>query len=173
MPDNRAADLSTQGPEFTTSLQGAFMAQTYDPVARLNELIAGIDYAILTTVRPDTSLHSCPMAAQAVDPAGVVWFLSASNTEKVEAVRTIQRVNLSFADHAAQRYVSISGFCELVRDHPKAKELWNPSYASWFPGGLDDPNLILLKVDVQQAEYWNAEQRRMVELVGFNKQPIE
>ena len=149
------------------------MAQTYDPVTRLNELIAGIDYAILTTVRPDASLHSCPMAAREVDPAGVVWFISASNTEKVEAVRTIQRVNLSFADHSAQRYVSISGFCELVRDNRKAKELWNPGYASWFPGGVEDPSLILLKVDVQQAEYWNADQRRMVELVGFNRQPIE
>lgn len=149
------------------------MAQTYDPVVRLNELIAGIDYAILTTVRPDATLHSCPMAARGVDPAAVLWFISASNTDKVEAVRTIQRVNLSFADHAAQRYVSVSGYCELVRDYAKAKELWDPSYDSWFPGGLEDPNLILLKIDVQQAEYWNPEQRRMVELVGFNKQPIE
>jgi general stress protein 26 len=149
------------------------MAQTYDPVARLNELIAGIDYAILTTVRPDTTLHSCPMAAHAADAAGVFWFLSHSNTEKVEAVRTIQRINLAFADHAAQRYVSVSGFCELVRDHAMQQQLWDPSYTTWFPGGPDDANAILLKVDVQQAEYWNAEQRRMVELLGFNKQPVE
>lgn len=149
------------------------MAQTYDPVSRLNELIAGIDFAILTTVRPDTTLHSCPMAAHAADPAGVFWFISHSNTEKVEAVRTIQRVNLAFAEHATHRYVSVSGFCELVRDQSKQKELWDPSYASWFPAGLDDPSLILLKIDVQQAEYWNPEQRRMVELLGFNKQPVE
>lgn len=149
------------------------MTQSYDPVARLNELISGIDFAILTTVRPDGTLHSCPMTAHDVSSESVLWFLSASNTEKVEAVKTIQRVNVSFADHATQRYVSVSGFCELVRDRVRAKELWHPSYTSWLPGGLDDPNLILLKVDVQQAEYWSASECRMVELLGFNKPAIE
>ena len=149
------------------------MAQSYDPVARLNELISGIGYAMLTTIRPDGSLHSCPMASGGVESPGVIWFLSHSNTEKVEAVRTIQRVNLSYADHAAQRYISVSGFCELVRDRGKAKELWDDSYKSWCPAGVDDPNLILLKVDVLQAEYWSASEARMVELVGFNKPAIE
>jgi len=149
------------------------MGQSYDPVARLNELISGIDYAILTTIRPDGSLHSCPMAAHAVEAGGVIWFLSSSNTEKVEAIKTIQRVNLAFADHAQQRYVSVSGYCELVRSHAKSKELWNDKYKSWCPAGLEDPNLILLKVDVQQAEYWSAAEGRMVELVGFNKPAIE
>lgn len=149
------------------------MGQSYNPVARLSELISGIELAILTTTRPDGSLHSCPMAAHGVDPTGVLWFISGSNTEKVEAARSNQRVNLSFADHAAQRYVSISGFCELVRDHVKAKELWNPTYRSWFAGGLDDPNLILLKIAVQQAEYWDTSAGRMVDLPGFNRPAIQ
>jgi len=97
----------------------------------------------------------------------VLWFLSASNTEKVEAIRTSQRVNLAYADHAAPRYVSVSGYCELVRDHETAKRLWDATYKSWFPGGLDDPSLILLKVDIQQAEYWDASHGRMQSLLGF------
>ncbi len=143
------------------------MAQTNDPVVRLNELIRGIDFAMLTAVRPDGTLHSCPMASQGVDPDGVIWFFSANNTEKVEAIRTSQRVNLAYVDHSAHRYVSVSGYCELVRDHAKAKELWNPDYHAWFPGGLNDPNLILLKVNVQQAASWDASQGRMAQLLGF------
>jgi general stress protein 26 len=149
------------------------MVQSYDPVARLSELIGGMAIAILTTMSPDNSLHSCPMAAHGVEPPGVLWFLSSSNTDKVEAVKTIQRVNVAFVDHPAQRYVSVSGFCQLVRDHVKAKELWRDIYKSWFPGGLEDPDLILMKVDVQQAEYWNATEGRMVQLLGFNKPAIQ
>jgi general stress protein 26 len=143
------------------------MAQTNDPVARLNEVITGIGFAMLTTVRPDGTLHSCPMASAGTDPEGVIWFFAANNTEKVEAIRTSQRVNLAYVDHPAKRYVSVSGYCELVREHVKAKELWNPDYKAWFRGGLDDPNLILLKVNVQQAEYWDAAHGRMVQLAGF------
>jgi general stress protein 26 len=143
------------------------MAQTNDPVVRLNDLIRGIDFAMLTTVRPDGTLHSCPMAGSEVDPNGVIWFFAANNTEKVEAIRTSQRVNLAYVDHSAQRYISVSGYCDLVRDHAKAKQLWNPGFKAWFPGGLDNPNLILLKVNVQQAAHWDAAQGRMAQLLGF------
>jgi general stress protein 26 len=149
------------------------MAQTNDPVGKLNELIRGIEVAMLTTVRPDGSLYSCPMAPHQVDSAGALWLISDNQTEKVEAVKTYQRVNLSFADYAAQRYVSISGFCELMRDHAKTKQLWSPGYKSWFPGGPEDPKLILMKIDVQHAEYWDSAANRMVEVPGFNKPPIE
>ncbi len=140
---------------------------TVGPIARLNELISGIDTAILTTVRADGSLHSCPMASHAADEGGFLWFLSDQNTEKVEAVRTQQRVNVAYVDHQRNRYVSVSGYCELLRDHDRASRLWNSSYASWFPAGLDDPRLVLMKVDVQQAAYWDASQARMMPLVGF------
>ena len=147
------------------------MVQT-GPIARLNELISGINLAILTTQRPDTTLHSCPMVTHGADDEGAFWLITSSNTEKVEAVRTIQRVNLCFTDTAAQRYVSVSGFCELVRNGGIAKQLWKPEYKSWFPGGLEDPDLILMKIVVQQAEYWDAAQACMVPVLGFTEPAI-
>ncbi|HEY5177769.1 MAG TPA: pyridoxamine 5'-phosphate oxidase family protein [Terriglobales bacterium] len=143
------------------------MAQTYDPVAKLNELIRDIDFAMLTTIRTNGSLHSCPMATKEVDADGVIWFFSHINTEKVEAIRTDPRVNLAYSDADSQRYVSIAGRCELVRDHVKAKQLWKPVYETWFPRGIEDPNLILLKVHVQEADYWHTDESRMVKLLGF------
>lgn len=145
------------------------MAQTYNPVAKLNELVKGIEFAMLTTVRTDGTLHSCPMAAQEVDIDGTLWFLTDTNTQKVEAIRTDERVNVAYSDLAGQRYISITGRCQLVRDHVKSKAMWNPLYKTWFPKGLEDPNLILLKVQVQDAEYWDAQEGRMVSLSGFVK----
>lgn len=143
------------------------MPPTPTPTATLNQLIHGINNAILTTVRPDGSLHSCPMASRPADENGVLWFIAHNHSEKVEAVRTSQRVNVAYADDASQRYVSVSGYCELLRDQGRAKLLWDPAYSGWFPGGPDDPELVLLKVDIEQAEYWDAKQGGMVTLPGF------
>ena len=140
------------------------MDASHDPVARLNELTAGIDYAMLTTVRADGTLHSCPMATQPADSEGAIWFFSGNHSEKVEAIKTDARVNLAYSDAVGQRYVSVTGNCELVRDHAKAKALWKPAYKAWFAEGLDDPNLILLRVAVAEAEYWDATQGHMVPL---------
>lgn len=138
-----------------------------DPVVKLSELINGIDLAVLTTVRPDQTLHSCPMVSHGIEPNGVLWLLTSDHTDKVEAVRTIQQVSLAFCDPARQRYVSVSGFCELIRDRAKAQQLWKPAYSSWFPGGVDDPKLILMRIVAQQAEYWDSTAFEMVPLVGF------
>ena len=145
------------------------MAETKDPVTKLKELIKGIDFAMLTTIRPDGSLHSCAMATAEIDGDGVVWFFSGNNSEKVEAIKSDPRVNLAYSDASGQRYISITGRCELVRDHVKARELWNPLYKAWFPKGIEDPNLILLSVHIQEAEYWSAAEGRMVRLTGFAK----
>jgi len=53
-------------------------------------------------------------------------------------------------------YVSVVGEAEVVTDPAKIKELWNPTLKAWFPKGLDDPKLALLKVKALSAEYWDA-----------------
>lgn len=56
-----------------------------------------------------------------------------------------------------------------MKDKARAKELWNPIYKAWFPDGLDDPNLALIRVDVDQAEYWDSPNSKVVQLAGFVK----
>jgi general stress protein 26 len=40
---------------------------------------------------------------------------------------------------------------------------------AWFPEGLEDPTLCLLKVSVEEAEYWEASSSTLVQLFGFVK----
>ena len=65
-------------------------------------------------------------------------------------------MSLSYAKPEDNSYVSISGTAELITDQKKAQELWDPSYEQWFPQGASDPSLILIRVTVEQAEYWHA-----------------
>ena len=55
----------------------------------------------------------------------------------------------------------------MVRDRAKAKELWSEEQRIWFPGGIDDPDLALLKVKVEQAEYWDKPTSAMVAAQGL------
>ncbi len=38
----------------------------------------------------------------------------------------------------------------------KLKELWNPVYEQLLETNVDDPNLVLIKVQAEAAEYWDA-----------------
>lgn len=138
-------------------------------VKKLRELIKDIRIAMLTTAEEDGKLRSRPMAAQQTEFDGDLWFFTAKNSEKAAEIRHDQRVNVSFAAPDDNRYVSVSGRAQLVDDKAKAKELWNPFVKAWFPDGLDDPNLTLLKVEVEAAEYWDAPGNKMVQLVWLAK----
>lgn len=146
------------------------MLQDYaENVQRLAELIKDIRVAMMITVMPDGSLRGRPMATQRTEFDGQLWFFTALDSMKVDEVREQQRVNLSYADPDNQRYVSISGRASVVTDPAKVRELWHPAYVAWFPLGLDDPNLGLICVEVDRAEYWDAPSSKMVHLVGFVK----
>jgi len=122
---------------------------------RLATMIRGVRVAMLTTQGPHGKLHSRPMATQEAEFEGILWFFTKAGSEKIQEVREHAQVNVSYASPEEHHYVSFSGRASLVHDPEKMAELWNPGYRAWFPRGLDDPELALLRVDVETAEYWD------------------
>ena len=136
-------------------------------VKKLGELIHGMKIAMLTTVTANGALRSRPMATLDAPFDGRLWFFTHASGSKADEAWSHPRVNLSYADEKAQRYVSVSGKAAIVRDRAKAAELWKPELATWFSGGLDDPALALLEVTVEEAEHWDAPAKAMVLMAGF------
>lgn len=137
-----------------------------EAIGKLNGLIKDVGIAMLTTIDGDV-LRSRPMQTQQFDFDGDLWFFTSSATHKAEEIQRENRVNVSYAEPETNTYVSVSGRASIVNDKEKIEELWKPIYEAWFPDGLDDPNLCLLKVSVEQAEYWEASSNAFVQLVGF------
>lgn len=140
-----------------------------DGIAKLAELIEGIQFAMLTTIDEEGMLRSRPMTTQQTTFDGDLWFFTCGTSPKAYEIATERRVNVSFAAPEDHRYVSISGIARIVRDRAKMEELWNPAYKAWFPKGLDDPDIALLKIDAEKAEYWDSPSSTMVQIFGFVK----
>lgn len=144
--------------------------RTHDEnVKKLLELIKDVNVAMLTTIENDRQLRSRPMATMEAKPDGQLWFFTGLDSSKVGEIQRDQHVNLSYADPKSQVYVSISGSGRIVRDRAKMEELWSPIHKAWFPKGLEDPNIALLQVDIEQAEYWDSPSSKVVQLIGFVK----
>jgi general stress protein 26 len=129
----------------------------------LKEKIKDVRFCMLTT-EANGQLRSRPMGTADVKEDGVLWFFTAKNSGKAYGIARDAQVNLSYAEPEKQLYVSVSGQARLEDNKAKAHELWNPMLKAWFPQGLDDPNLTMLRVDVEQAEYWDGPSNKMVQL---------
>jgi general stress protein 26 len=140
-----------------------------EAIRKFNELVNDINFAMLTTEQTDGYLRSRPMATQQADDEGNLWFFTGLSTPKVLEIREHQQVNVSYANPEKQSYVSVNGTAQVVRDRNKMKELWNPLYRAYFPNGLEDPDLSLIKVRINEVEYWDSSSSRMVRMAGWIK----
>ena len=140
-----------------------------EELTKLSEMVKDIEFAMLTTVDEDGTLRSRPMATQQNEFDGDVWFFTYGSSHKIDEINRERQVNLSYSAPDRQRYVSLSGVAELVRDRRKMEELWNPTLKAWFPKGLDEPDIALLKVNVTKAEYWDSPSSTVAHAVGLVK----
>ena len=141
-----------------------------DPnMQKLADLIAEAGIAMLTTAEADGTLRSRPLATLEMDSEGKLWFFTAMSSGKVSEIDQHRKVNLSYVNLDKQDYVSVSGHARLFRDPEKMRELWTPWVEPWFPEGLDDPDLGLLEVTVDDAEYWDAPASKTQRLLGLAK----
>jgi len=144
-------------------------AQTQaDKLQKLRELVKDIDFCMLTTIDENGDPHSRPMSANGeIDPNGNIWFFTGASSHKVSEVGRSPKVNVSFADPKNQQYVSITGVAELVRDRKKIEELWKPEFKMWFPEGKDDPEVALLQIGLEKAEYWDSPSSTVSYVLSF------
>jgi general stress protein 26 len=134
-----------------------------ESLKKVHDMIEDIRIAMMTTVDEQGNLVSRPMAVAQIDEHNDIWFFTKRSSPKVDQIDQNQhKVNLSFANTDDSDYVSVSGTGQEIDDKAKIDELWNPQVKAWFPEGKEDPELTLLKVRIDMAEYWSASDSKMV-----------
>ncbi|ALQ29485.1 pyridoxamine 5'-phosphate oxidase family protein [Glutamicibacter soli] len=120
-------------------------------VEKVVKIIEDIKVGMLTT-RSGENLLSRPLTAVQVTDDGDLWFFIATESEIAQEVAKDRNINISFSDKTS--WVSVRGIAEIVRDVGKKEELWNPAVEAFARGGAKSPNVALLHVSSESAEYW-------------------
>ena len=118
------------------------------------DLMEAVRFCMLSTWN-GRELRSRPMGAFVRRDEGAVWLFTDVRAHKDEEISRYPQVCLAFADPRAQKYVSLSGVAWISDDRDKVRELWSIPPRLWWDGP-DDPNLRLIRVTPQTAEFWDA-----------------
>ncbi|WP_034339331.1 pyridoxamine 5'-phosphate oxidase family protein [Deinococcus misasensis] len=141
-------------------------------LAKINELLKDIRIAMLTTQHQGGELFSRPMTTQEAEFDGTLYFLTSKKTGKIADLVQFPKVNLAYSHPGKNSYVSVSGRAQLLDDRQKIDELWNPINAAFFPDGKDDPDIVVLKIEAESAEYWDSPSSKIVQAYSFIKTAI-
>lgn len=133
-----------------------------DAIKKLQDMAKEVKICMFCTYDGTNRLQTAPMSVNKVDDEGNVWFISDKNSKRNEdlAVNTI--TDLIFGDPANENYISLHGSSQVLYDKETIKELWNPIVKTWFQGGVDDPNISIIKVTPDDAYYWDTKHGKMI-----------
>jgi general stress protein 26 len=130
-------------------------------------IMQGDRFCMLTSVGSEGRLHAHPMTPQEVTEDGDVWFFIDRSSTQAANISAEKRVNLSFSDGST--WLSVAGHGRILRDDAKVDELWNSMVEAWFPDGKDSPDVALLLVEADSAEYWDTPGGRVASALAFAK----
>jgi general stress protein 26 len=148
------------------------MSDVADDKKTLWDKIKGIRFGMLThrhtggTHERTGLLHSHPLTTQnkSLDEGQVLYFFISEGSELASGLRADPLVNVSYADPGDNSYVSVAGLARVLRDPALTEQLWSPAAKVWFPKGPADPDLALLAVDIEHAEYRDVKESKMTQL---------
>jgi general stress protein 26 len=125
-----------------------------ESISKVTDIINDSHIGMFTTINEEGALVSRPLAVQEVKDDGDMWFFTSANSSQVAHIRANPAVNVSFGQRT--EWVSVAGTAEVVTDRQLIHDKWNQVVEAWFPDGPDTPEVVLLHVDSDSAEYWTS-----------------
>jgi general stress protein 26 len=132
-----------------------------EAIKKLKELVDEVSICMFTTLDDDNNVTSRPMYTSSIDEEGNLWFFTNEFSEKISDLSKDNLVHLIYSHPVKNIYVDVKGSCSVIIDKTKMEELWDSKLQSWFPEGLDDARLCLVKVTTEIAYFWNHSSSKM------------
>lgn len=120
--------------------------------------------------------HSQPMTLFMEDKSGPAYIFTNRDNRLVSEIDGRPRAVAHFISKGQNFFACIHGQLSLHNDPAVIDKFWSPMVATWYPGGRNDPNLVLVRFDPDQAELWNSDMSllgKVKMMVGAKLKPDE
>jgi len=124
-----------------------------DGLDRFVEMVKDVKICMLITHHHLGNISGRPMSFNKIDLDGTMWFFGKASSKKVDELEA--DANVAVVNEKNNIYLMVNGSAELHVDKSKMEDLWNPIMKAWFPEGIDDPDMILIKVTPHEINYWD------------------
>ena len=145
-----------------------------EAIARVRKLLPNFRAAFFVTgLSRRTHPHARPLALQGDVSAfgGTLWFFADHRSPKIHEMSADPTVSLFFQNDVDGCYMQLDGSAAVVQDRSKIREMYTPALRTWFPEGLDDPNLTLIRFDAISGSYWESPGDILHAMTAFAEPP--
>jgi general stress protein 26 len=95
---------------------------------------------------------------------GSPWFFAPTDGRLVTELRTDPAAVAAYRAEEGFAFVSVSGRATIETDPELKKRYWLDDLERWFPNGPADPNVALIRLDAEEAQWWTEDGDGMADL---------
>lgn len=130
--------------------------QGEEALDKVRELLKLFPITFMVTVA-DGALTARPIGIVGDDEFnGTLWFITDKRSRKVDAINAGATTTLLFQNDKEGSYLHLTGRASVVDDRKKLEQLYTTLQRTWFPKGVDDPDITLVRFDAEEASYWDS-----------------
>ena len=124
-------------------------------IPQIAALINEIDICLFATRGADGQLHARPMSNNGqVEWDGQSWFFAPTDGRLVAELRADPTAVAAYRAEEGFTFVSVSGRVTIETDKELKERYWLDDLERWFPNGPSDPNVALIRLDADGAQWW-------------------
>jgi general stress protein 26 len=138
-----------------------------EAIEKIKEMAEDIKMCMFCTELSVRPVPTRPMSVLEVDDQGNLWFLSSKNSNKNFEIKHDDEVQLIFAKNADAHFLSVFGKAVIYTDRSHVADIWVPVANTWFEEGKNDPNATVIKVEPQDAYYWDTKSGKMISMLKW------
>jgi len=141
-----------------------------EALTKVRGLLKNFRSAMMVTL-VNGHIHSRPMGIQG-DPSkfdGVLWFFSDRESRKIEEIKADPEMSLILQSDGDSAYLHLFGKASVSDDLGKKNELFTPLAKTWFPEGVNDPRLTLIRFEAERGDFWDSPGGMLQVLAAFTK----
>jgi len=114
---------------------------------------------MLLTFTADGRPHARPMSIARRDGPSL-WFVAERDSAKVGEAVSQGTAVITVQD--SRRWAAATGTATMVDDRSAIEPLWSAPMKAWFPDGPADADLVAVRVDLDDGEYWDVSGGKLV-----------
>jgi general stress protein 26 len=148
-------------------------------IDELYDLIEGIETAMFTTRRATGQLVSRPMETQDRIEGADLWFVTNTDTHKLDDLELDPHVNCSYYNNRTHEWVSVAGIAHVSKNRNRIRQLYKEEWKAWLgdeggerDGGPTDPRIALIMVEADIATYMKVNKSRPIVLFEILKAKV-
>ena len=144
-----------------------------EALAKVRELLMEFPIAFMVTVNAgDVTARPIGIVGDHAAFDGTLWFITDKRSRKVRAIESGAITTLLFQNDKDGDYLQLAGRASVVDDRSRLEKLYTTLQRTWFPKGLDDPDITLVQFDAAEGNYWDSHDSYLRLAIAFAKSMV-